>query len=86
MENNFDSDAVDDIICDEVLTLYADCSTCSCCKSCCSSRDSESEDSHEIDQLCNFEVDFYVISGLECGGWWEVCYEPESYYDPLPVD
>ena len=79
MGNSFDDDAVDDVFCDQVTTLFADCSSCPCCKSCCR------EDSvYDNDAFCNFDLDFYELAGLECGVWWYAC--REIYYDPLPVN
>ena len=75
MKNNFDSDAVTDVICEEATTLFADCESCSCCENCC---DKDPDD--ENDPLCNFDLDFYNLVGLNCGLWWYTCalqsYEP----------
>lgn len=79
MKNNFDADAVDDVICEDVETLFADCSSCPCCKYCC---DKDSPD--ESDRWCNFDLDFSNVVGLSCGPWWEFC--SYTFYDPLPVE
>merc|ERR1712127_347281 len=66
MRNDFEADAVEEAICDQVLLLLADCSSCPCCKGCC-------EDNYvlENDFFCNFELNFHELSGLEGGAWWE---------------
>lgn len=75
--NNFDDDAVDDVICEEALTLHVDCSSCSCCEYCCSE-----ESTDDKNPFCNFNLDFYKLVGLECGAWWYAC--QESNYDIQP--
>jgi len=79
MANNFDDGAVDDVICKQVPTLFADCDSCPCCKNCC-------EEGHASgnNRYCHFDLDFYILSGLECGAWWFAC--GDIYYDPLPTD
>ena len=79
MEDNVDDDAVDDVICEQVNPLFTDCNISSCCKSCC-----REDSTGEYDPFCGFDLDFYKLSGLECGSWWEVCHD--DYYYPLPVD
>ena len=79
MKNNFDADAVDDVICDDVRILLADCSSCPCCKSCCG-QDGADEKYH----VCNFDLDFFELTGLECGAWWSA--SCRAAYDPLPKD
>ena len=80
--NSFDADAVDNVLCDQVTTLLADCSSCPCCQSCCSE-----ESVYEDDRSCNFDLDFYKLAGLECNVWWEICNEVyHDYYDPSVVD
>ena len=74
MENSFDSNAVQDVTCEEVPILFADCKSCPCCKACCS------EDSTDF---CQFDVDFFEMVGLSCGSWWEGCRDVS--YDPVPV-
>mmetsp|Transcript_12577 Transcript_12577/g.27286 ORF Transcript_12577/g.27286 Transcript_12577/m.27286 type:complete len:80 (+) Transcript_12577:2683-2922(+) len=79
MGNDFGADAVDDVICEEVPFLHADCSSCPCCEYCCSE-----DSSDENDPFCNFNIDFYHLAGLECGAWWSDC--QLSKYDIFPVD
>ena len=71
MHNSFDDDVVRDETCEEVpFYLYADCDTCECCKLCCA-EDAPASDRTEAP--CHFDVDFYTLSGLNCGGWWTAC-------------
>ena len=81
MGNDFDEDAVDGKICNETRILHADCRSCPCCDEyyCCTG-DPDDEDS----PYCSFDLDFYKLTGLECGTWWEFCHD--AYYDPLPLD
>eukprot|EP00571_Detonula_confervacea_P010481 CAMPEP_0172305192 /NCGR_PEP_ID=MMETSP1058-20130122/6532_1 /TAXON_ID=83371 /ORGANISM="Detonula confervacea, Strain CCMP 353" /LENGTH=74 /DNA_ID=CAMNT_0013016715 /DNA_START=26 /DNA_END=247 /DNA_ORIENTATION=- len=74
MRNNFDADAVDDVVCDGIPTLTADCITCPCCEYCCSD-----DSADEKDPFCNFDLDFYKLTGLECGAWWASC--KDARYD-----
>lgn len=83
MRNNFDTDAVGDILCDEVGVLNADCSSCPCCANCCS------EDSvlDSKDPYCNYDLDFFRLTKLECGVWWYACFsaDPLAYYEVEPT-
>lgn len=78
MGNNFDADAVDDVICNEVLVMNADCSSCPCCTFNCCSDDSTNAN----DPNCHFDLDFNKLAGLDCGAWWASCHG--SYYEVDP--
>lgn len=80
MQNNFDSDAVSDEICEQASLLMADCSSCSCCESCCDSKDMDNEEN----RLCYFDLDFHQLAGLTCGAWWADC--STAIYDTGSVD
>ena len=79
MRNNLDADVVEDVICEEVPVLFADCKSCTCCLSCC---DEDSTDPN--DPYCNYEFDFNWAVGLECGFWWDGC--AKVTYDVVPVE
>jgi len=79
MANNFDDSAVDGVICKQVPTLFVDCDSCPCCKNCC-----EEEGTSGNNGYCHFDLDFHILSGLECGAWWSAC--GRVNYDPLPTD
>ena len=71
MGNNFDNDAVDDKICNEARIFYADCSSCPCCDENCCTGDPVDKDS----PYCSFDLDFYKLTGLQCGTWWAGCFD-----------
>jgi len=68
MANNFDDGVIDDVICEEVPKLFADCGSCPCCKTCC---DDDSTSGKK--GICHFDLDFYILAGLECSSWWFAC-------------
>ncbi|KAL7539167.1 hypothetical protein ACHAXR_011840 [Thalassiosira sp. AJA248-18] len=70
MKNKFDADSVEDVICDEVQTLFADCNSCRCCQFCCA--ENSAEESSQTSDPCNFDLDFHTLSGLNMGSWWKV--------------
>eukprot|EP00585_Thalassiosira_rotula_P023320 CAMPEP_0196226464 /NCGR_PEP_ID=MMETSP0912-20130531/50414_1 /TAXON_ID=49265 /ORGANISM="Thalassiosira rotula, Strain GSO102" /LENGTH=603 /DNA_ID=CAMNT_0041505963 /DNA_START=27 /DNA_END=1836 /DNA_ORIENTATION=- len=56
MANNFDGGVIDDVICEEVPTLFADCGSCPCCKTCC-----DKDSASGKNGLCHFDLDFYIL-------------------------
>ena len=77
--NNIANDTVNDVMCEEVSSLLADCSSCPCCKSFCGVGDKEYVH-------CNLNLDFNVMVGLDCGAWWVGCIHSNTSYDALPTD
>ena len=78
--NNFDANAVDEVICEKVPTLLADCRS-SCSTYCCN------EDSPDQDgRPCNFDLDFYQLTNLACFEWWMHCMEVYVPFDEEPVN
>ena len=78
--NNFDANAIDEVICEKVPTLLADCRS-SCSTYCCN------EDSPDQDgRPCNFDLDFYQLTNLACGEWWMHCMEAYVPFDEEPVN
>ncbi len=77
MRNNFDVDAIEEVICDQVPFVLADCDSCPCCEACCDEGSAGNDDF-----FCNFELDFHVVAGLNCRSWWEGC--STSDCDPVP--
>ena len=71
MKNNFDANAVPDEVCDNVMNIYADCSSCQCCNGACCEEDSTGGSY----SFCDFDLDMFNVAMLECGHWWVNCYD-----------
>ena len=78
MGNNFDANGVGDKVCQQANILHADCNSITCSRTCC-----REDSSNENDRVCDFDIDFFKLSGLDCGEWWMVC--GAVVYDPEPV-
>ena len=72
MQNNFDADAVDDVICENVRVLHADCISCPCCGESCCGKDVESTPT-----TCSFNFELDTTKSYSV---WPLCRRYKKVY------